>query len=288
MASLIYGCAKFPCLANTGRAEAQRKQVAAYLAAAPSFPVKFERRMVSVPYKGATTTVPTHLYSSTGQFNRAPVLLINGGADTWKMDVHGMIVALARRLPATIVAFDQPGTGETNVPLVAEADEVVLGMVKEARKIGNGKVFHFGMSFGANYSAMTGLLGTVDGSIVLGAPIDAAFARDALDKLPYGMPDIISNDIGFDRQPSKEEFAKAASALSRRSLLDRKDNAPMLVVNGADDYFIPQADTLIFEGRSQTEVHLIAGTGHCAFSKLPQVMGLMFRWLAPKLSAPSP
>ena len=36
----------------------------------------------------------------------------------------------------------------------------------------------------------------------------------------------------------------------------------MLVVNGADDYFIPQSDTLVFQGRPHTEVHLIEGTGH--------------------------
>lgn len=69
--------------------------------------------------------------------------------------------------------------------------------------------------------------------------------------------------------------------LSRRELLVTTVNAPMLVINGADDYFVPQADTLIFEGRPSTEVHLVPGAGHCAFSKLPDVMALVFRWLTP-------
>ena len=44
----------------------------------------------------------------------------------------------------------------------------------------------------------------------------------------------------------------------------------MLVINGADDPLVPQHDTLVFEGRPRTEVHLLPDTGHCAVSKLPE------------------
>ena len=108
------------------------------------------------------------------------------------------LLALAQGLGVTVLAFDHPGTGENPAPLAIEADEMVLGLVKQARDIGNGKVAHFGISFGANYSAMTGLLGAVDASVVLGGPIDRAFTKEALEKLPYGMPDIVSNAMGFD------------------------------------------------------------------------------------------
>ena len=104
-------------------------------------------------------------------------------------------------------------------------------------------------SFGANYSAMTGLLGVVDASVVLGGPIDRAFTKEALEKLPYGMPDIVSNAMGFDHPPTMQEFVSAAAKLSRRALLEQADNAPMLVINGENDYFVPQADTRVFEGR---------------------------------------
>src|ERR1700743_1605822 len=39
LASLAYGCAKFPCLANAARRTAFAAQRDAYLAAAPGFPV---------------------------------------------------------------------------------------------------------------------------------------------------------------------------------------------------------------------------------------------------------
>jgi esterase FrsA len=279
LGSLAYGCAKFPCLANEARRVALTKQVQTYLAAAPGFPLHFERRVMEIAYQQTVIAVPTHIYSVSGKYEGRPVLLFNGGVDTWKMDMHGICVVLAQKLGITVIAFDQPGTGETPVPLTAEADEVVLGLVAETRRIGNGKVAHFGTSFGANYSAMTGLLGVVDASIVLGAPIDYAFTSEVLEKLPYGMCDIIGNDMGFDRPPTMAEFTNAIQRLARRNLLARTDNAPLLVINGADDYFVPQADTLLFENRKKSEVHLIAGTGHCAFSKLPEVLALIMRWL---------
>ena len=53
----------------------------------------------------------------------------------------------------------------------------------------------------------------------------------------------------------------------------------MVVIDGADDPFIPQSDTLLFEGRANTEVHLIPGTGHCAVSKIGEVMTTINGWL---------
>jgi esterase FrsA len=284
-ASLAYGCAKFPCLANDARRRALANQVTAYLAAAPGFPVKFERRVVATPFAGGTAMAPVHLYSISGRYDQAPVLLISGGVDTWKMDIHGLCVAFAQRLGVTVLAFDQPGTGENPAPLAIEADEFVIGLARQARNIGNGKVAHFGISFGANYSAMTGLLGVVDASVVLGGPIDRAFEKEALERLPYGMPDIVSNAMGFHHPPTMPEFVSAAAKFSRRALLEKAHNAPMLVINGENDYFVPQADTRVFEGRPRTEAHLIAGAGHCARSKLPDVMSLVFRWFPEQIGA---
>jgi CubicO group peptidase (beta-lactamase class C family) len=135
------------------------------------------------------------------------------------------------------------------------------------------------MSFGGNFSAMTGLSGAVDAAINLGGPIDKSFASEIMLKVPFNTADIIGNDMGFDHQPTHEEFAAAIATFSRRALLDRADNAPMLVINGADDVLVQQHDTLVFEGRAKTEVHMLPDTGHCAVSKLAEVLDLTVRWL---------
>jgi esterase FrsA len=283
LASLTYGCAKFPCLAGVAaRSSALAMQVEQYVAAAPTFPVRFERRIIRLPHRGGVTAVPVHLFSTKDDLTKAPVLLASGGVDTWKMDIHPMCIALAK-VGLTVLAFDQPGTGESTAHLTRDADEVVLGLVREAKTLGNGWVGHMGLSFGANFSAMTGLSGAVNAAVVLGGPTDEAFAKENLARLPYGMFDIVANAVGFERHPELDGLVTAMSGLSRHDLLQKNENAPMLVINGADDYFVPQADTLVFTGRRDTEVRLLPNTGHCAVSKMPEVMSTAMEWLKSRL-----
>lgn len=97
-----------------------------------------------------------------------------------------------------------------------------------------------------------------------------SFEPDNLKRLPYGMHDIVGNAMHWDHSPSLGETSAGLGDLNRSDLLAGQTNSAMLVVNGADDYFIPQSDTLIFQGRPNTEVHLIEGTGHVAMSKAPR------------------
>ena len=77
------------------------------------------------------------------------------------------------------------------------------------------------------------------------------------------MPDIIGNDMSFDRPLTADELMSASQQFSRRALLDRSDNFPRLIINGENDYFVPKDDTLDFLGRRDTEVVLIPGIFHC-------------------------
>jgi esterase FrsA len=102
------------------------------------------------------------------------------------------------------------------------------------------------------------------------------------------MPDILGNALGFSAAPSRQDVASARPPFNRSALLDQDTNCPMLVINGADDVHVPQQDTLVFEGRRDTEVHLIPGAGHCTKSKLPETIPLMTTWLHNLLSATKP
>ena len=126
---------------------------------------------------------------------------------------------------------------------------------------------------------MTGLSSAVDAAVVLGGPGDGTFSSENVEKLPYGMIDILGNAFGYEEPSSAEVFRESFAQLSRVPLLKTTSNAPVLVMNGADDYFVPQSDTLVFKGRPNTEVHFLPGTGHCAMSKLSTVMPEMFAWL---------
>jgi esterase FrsA len=49
----------------------------------------------------------------------------------------------------------------------------------------------------------------------------------------------------------------------------------MLIINGENDILVPQGDTCVFEGRARTEVHMLPDTGHCAVSKLTEVLDII-------------
>jgi esterase FrsA len=279
LAAYAYGCAKFPCLADATRERAMQKQLEEYQLAAPGFPVRFERRVIELPYRGGTVELPVHLYSNDGDYKARPVLMAHGGVDTFKMDFHPFAIAFTINTGMSTLAFDNPGTGESPVPLDGHADEMIRGIAQFARSIGDGRVAHFGMSFAGNFSAMSGLTGLVDGAVNLGGPVVDTFKPDHAKNLPFGMRDIVGNAMHFDAPPTIDRLVDGLGQLSREDLLAQQTNSPMLVVNGADDYFVTQSDTLVFEGRPNTEVHLLPGTGHCAMSKAQEVVPMIIGWL---------
>ncbi len=285
LASVAYGLAKFPVLATEARRRAQRRQREEYEKASSGFAVCFQRQILELAGRDATVQVPVHLLWPAGEVSDTAVMLFSGGIDTWKMDLHLLAAGLAAAVPRlTVMAFDLPGTGETEGPLDGGADVVIRGLISTARRIGNGKVAHFGLSFGGNFSAMSGLTGLVDAAVDLGGPVDAAFTPANFRSLMFGMADIAGNAFGFANPPQEPEMLAAAQPFVRRPLLDRPDNAPMLVINGADDVHVPQADTRVFDGRPDTEVHLLPGTGHCAASRLPEVFTIVTTWLSKALT----
>jgi esterase FrsA len=144
--------------------------------------------MLAVPYQGGSVSTPVHLFSVTGKYVAAPVIIYSGGVDTYKMDLHPVCLSLPQRLGITILAYDIPGTGESPVPLSVKGDEIVLDIVNEARKIGSGTVAYLGFSFGGNSSAMTGLSGAVDAAIVNGAQSTRLWRKKTRRMCPSACP----------------------------------------------------------------------------------------------------
>ncbi|WP_329168432.1 esterase FrsA [Streptomyces sp. NBC_01267] len=283
LSALAYGWARFPTPADEAKRTALARQTEQYLLAAPGFGLSFRREVLDLPYGGGRTQVPVHVFTPHTAAETGPVLLVSGGVDSWKMDVHGLLVTLCSHAGLPVVAFDIPGTGDSQVPMSPDGAEIVRGLIGHARTLGNGIVVHVGISMGGYYSARSGLAGEADAAVVLGGPVEAAFAGGRIAR--FGMDGIVGNALGFDRKPSSDALYAALAAFSLRPLLDGDGQAPMLVVNGADDVHVPQDDTLVFEGRRDTDVHLLPDTGHCAVTKLPEVLQIISEWLPRTLAA---
>ena len=76
-AALCYGAARFPTACTPYRKALLRQQLACYLRAAPGFPCRFERRIISVPYRGQQTAVAVHLFSPP-QAGKRPLVCLTG------------------------------------------------------------------------------------------------------------------------------------------------------------------------------------------------------------------
>ena len=284
LAALAYGWAKFPAIADEPKRVALQRQVEAYeLAVAEDSPVAFERRVLRVPFGGSETDVPVHLFSPAGGPGNTPVILASGGVDTWKIDLHGTWVQIAQQTGATVLAFDIPGTGETEAPFSMASTELIDGLVEAARALGDGRVFHLGISMGGYFSAYSGLSGIVDAAVVCGGPVEGTFVPGK--RWEAGMADIIGNVLGFDHKPDQADVDDRLGELSLRRWLDEDSNAPMFIVNGAEDIHVPQHDTLVFRGRRNTEVEMMEGTGHCAVSKWDEMLGKVVEWLNGQISS---
>lgn len=285
LAALAYGWAKFPSLANTTRRDAFEHQLSEYLLAASGFDVGFERRVVTVPDgTGGRVDVPVHLFAVPGVAADVPVLLVSGGVDTWKMDLHAVLVGFTQLLRVRVLAFDLPGTGDTPGPMTPHGGAaIVTGLIGHARGFGARRIGHLGVSMGGHYAARSGLEGAVDAAVVLGGPVERAFAPGW--KPSFGMDGIVGNALGLTAPPGPADWDTLMPPFSLRPLLDQDRNAPMLVVNGADDVHVPPHDTLVFEGRRDTRTLLLPDAGHCAVRKLDEVLPETIAWLTDALGS---
>jgi esterase FrsA len=148
LAFTAYGGARFPVLADEQKALAHQHELEQYLLAAKDFPVTFDRQIVTTKFHGAVVEVPVHILSAPDATKDTPVLVVTGGVDTWKMDLHKMWVFYALNAKVRVVAADHPGTGElTHVPMTADSTDVIDQVVAFARTLTTGKVGQLGMSF---------------------------------------------------------------------------------------------------------------------------------------------
>jgi esterase FrsA len=281
LAAIAYGGARFPCLADEAKALAHQRQIEQYVLAAKDFPVGLERRRVTAHLNGEPVEVPVHILSAPDATEATPVLVVTGGVDTWKIDLHNMWEHYVLHTGVRVVACDIPGTGElTHIPLTRGSTEIVDGVVAFARTLTGGKVGQLGMSFGGYFSAHAGLTEVVDAAVVVGGPVAQSFTREHLHALLFGMKDIVGNACGFTMPPSADQLLEVAMRLRLDDLLAKDVNCPMFVINGDKDVHVPLADTTVFQGRRHTTVQLVPGAGHCAFDEFDQLLVACTRWLS--------
>ncbi|MGI5350852.1 alpha/beta hydrolase [Streptomyces sp. CA-250714] len=285
-AAHLWGAARFPVLAAPERLAAYERQRVCYLKAAARFPIRFERRTLDLPLNDGPLPLPVHLMARRGR-RRPGVVVISGGVDTWKVELHRMAVATALATGLLVMVIDMPGTGECPLPLTADSDRVLAALVALIRRQRPGEpVAYLGVSFGGHWAVKLAMQGVVDAAVSLGAPTGAAGETDVL-ALPYGMPGIIANALHLEAEPDAATAADLFTRFSLRDqgLLDTPGGAPLLAVNGDEDQYIPRGDTTALASRPGTTVWLVRGATHCAVERVRPVLLGVWGWLLPRLGA---
>lgn len=278
LAAMLYGAARFPSVVTPMREQALIHQVDFFERAARQLPIYFERRCVSLPGP-RRIDVPVHIYAPEAG-NQRPLVLLTGGVDTGKMELHRLAYVLARLGRFRVAAIDMPGTSESGVLLSADAEQIYLDLLNTLAPSGRKAVF--GVSFGAHWAAKLALLGAVDAAVNLGGP-SLVFESGSkfMQSLPNGMPGIIANAMGLAGMPDDKTLETLMPAFSLRGLMAQKSDriAPMLVINGERDQYIPVEDSSCFAQFPNHQVWLMRGMTHCAPEGLPRILPAVIAWL---------
>jgi len=284
IASLLYGLAKYPCLVNSLSRRAYQHQLANYLQASKTFPFQFERRVALVPYRGITTPVTYHVMFASNP-KKSPVIIRSGGIDTYKMDTHASAADLAKKLDVNVVLIDIPGTGESQVQLAPDNDEIYRGIINEIRPLGNGKVAYFAYSFGAYWAVRLAFENAIDAAIAVGAPLSDAFLRkngsQTVLQKALGMNGVFSVAFGFDTIPDDDVLWEKLEpfSLEKLGLISNIKSVPLFLVNGSDDPYIPNSDVSRFENISNIKTWLVSDSGHCASRKSKEISPVLGQWM---------
>ena len=282
-AATLYGAAKFPVLATSARQRALQNQVRTYLAAAPSFPCRFERLLVPVAYRNVSVDVPVHVFQRRGALRPRPLVCLSGGVDTLKMELHRVALMLALLGGFRVAVLDMPGTGESPIALARDGDAIYRGVIGHLNHDG-GRTAIMGISFGGHWAARLAFDGQVDAAVNIGGPVGFGPADASLVMaLPNGMTGIIANALGLKNMPGQADAAALLSAFSiDRRRLDQL-HCPLLVINGDQDPYIARQDTLGFEGVAGAHVWLVKGASHCAAEHFARVLIAAVGWLRVQL-----
>ncbi len=278
LASMLYGAARFPVAVTPMRQRALQCQVRCFERAADHLPIYFKRIQL-FPTSANGHSIPVHFYAPSTDSSH-PFVLLSGGVDTGKTELHRLAYLLARLGRFRVAAIDMPGTGESKVPLAPDSDRIYHDILSELAPTGRKALL--GISFGGHWAAKLALQGVVDAAINLGGPITIFEAgKDFANKLPNGMAGIIANACGLTAMPNEMDIDKIIRpfSLQRQGLLEKSTCAPMLVINGEHDQYIPQHETTLLGMYPDNKIWLMRRMTHCAAEGLPFIFPAMVAWL---------
>jgi esterase FrsA len=285
-AAKFYGIARFPAKTLPGQLDAYRKHLQYYKRAGQYF----DPELVALDIPFDKKSVQGYLHMPP-DIEKPPLILWNGGIDTWKGDLYNNIQPYIDRGFA-VLTFDVLGTGESS-DWVAEPDSnklhsAVIDYMQTHPLIDGKYIAHVGFSFSGYYAARNAI--TEDR---LFAVISACGAtHDGWKNIyngPWEIQEALSAAIHMSRDdPDAIHRNMREFSLVEQGLLKGPDSVklPTLIINGDLDDLAPVSDLrLLADSGQETDLWIMGGDQHCFGQYRSIVMPKMADWLVRKLAA---
>ncbi len=178
-----------------------------------------------------------------------------------------------------VVALDMPGTGESQLTLNPDAEQVYLGVLDAFRHDAPAAGV-YGVSFGGHWALKLGLLGAVDFVIGIGGPTGEA-APASGDELPNGMGGILRAALGLSQSADRGTLVAALRRFDLTPLSPAR-MPPTLIINGETDPYVPRASYTRLRSSQQVTAWIVRDDGHCAPRSLHKLLPAVRAWLGAK------
>jgi esterase FrsA len=280
----FFGIARFPAKTLPGQLEAYQEHLRYYRLAGRYFEPGLI--VLDIPFDDQTISGYLHLPNTSG---KPPLILWNGGIDTWKGDSYNNIQPYIERGFA-VLTFDVLGTGE-NSGWAAKPDSnslhsAVVDYMQTYPQIDGRYIAHVGFSFSGYYAARNAIT-----EERLFAVISACGAvHDGWKNIydgPWEIREALATAIHMpqDNADAIHTYMRSFSLLDQ-GLIDGPDSVkrPLLVVNGDLDDLAPVSDLkLISDSGRETDMWIMGGDQHCFGQYRSIVMPKMATWLTDRL-----
>lgn len=284
-ASKFYGIARFPAKTLPGQADAYQKHLSYYKRAGEYFDPQLV--IIDIPYEGKT--IQGYLHMPPG-IEKPPLILWNGGIDTWKGDVYNNIRPYVDRGFA-VLTFDILGTGE-NTAWAAKKDSNILhsrviDFIQDHPLIDGRYIAHVGFSFSGYYAARNAI--TEDRLFAVIAACAAVHDGWEMTDRAWEIQEALASAIHLAPDDT-ETINKTMEGFSlvKQGLLtsDHSVVVPTLVINGDVDNLAPVSDLRrLADAGQETDLWIMGGDQHCFGQYRSIVMPKMANWLAEKLAS---
>jgi esterase FrsA len=262
-ASKFYGIARFPAKTLPGQADAYSQHLKYYKRAGEYFDPQLV--IIDIPYHGQTIQGYLHLPADV---EKPPLILWNGGIDTWKGDVYNNIKPYIDRGFA-VLTFDVLGTGE-NTAWAAQPDSNVLhsrviDFMQNHPLIDGRYIAHVGFSFSGYYAARNAI--TEDRLFAVIAACAAIHEGWKNTDRAWEIQEALAAAIHFspDDNDGINEYMQGFSLVKQGLLTsDRSVTQPTLIINGDLDKLAPISDLrLLADSGQDTDLWIMGGDQHC-------------------------